>query len=366
MTTQQISIYKDTPFCFTSSVRSGHPTVTSCRQNSFTTRTPTVRKFIDLFESAIGDMSKTKAALEIMQSATDAAYVRIQLGEPSNPDLDVAIKTENFESVGLMKKALTLRQPLTLQDHKAIGEIVVSRAPSAPSFQPCDQAFLKEVATGLSPSFLLSRSLKRHTRNFFLNHIAGTEPACIITHTGLFRGQNKLFVPFAKSTNLFGPIADRLLFRSNKLQNAFINALKEFESTQHKGSFYVRHSNNQITSVEVHQIGHSFSDNITPKEALLIFRNQQHSNSLNTDLAISLFDLTPAEADVAASLFLGMKPNAIASLRGVAVSTIRSLLKSINSKLSVTSQLEAVAKLRESCQINLSLDFHHSDFDRYF
>lgn len=365
MTTQEIGVYNNSPNYFPTSASTEFSRLDTCQQTSFSARTVAVRKFIELFERAIEGLVPTKTALEEIARFTDATFVRIQFGDPSDPDLDVALNTENFDLIGSKKAALTLRQPLTFRDHKPVGEIVISRNLSASAFQAGDRAYLKEIAKCLAPSFLLSRSLKRQYRNFYLSQISGTEPACIVTFTGLFRDRNEPFDTFAKSTNLFGPRTDRLLFRSNQLQNAVLITLQEFQSAGRKRSFNIRHDDNQLTFVEMHQIGRPSSDSITPNEVLLVFRTQTQSISLNRALAIDLFHLTPAEADVAASLFEGMRPNAIANLRGVAVSTIRSLLKSINSKLSVTSQLEAVAKLREHCQISLSLDFYHSDYDGY-
>jgi len=66
-----------------------------------------------------------------------------------------------------------------------------------------------------------------------------------------------------------------------------------------------------------------------------------------TCLLSGLFGLTEAEAQVAASLFHGCKPAAIAAARGVSVATVRAQMKSIMAKAHCHSQLELVRRISQ-------------------
>ncbi|ESQ77682.1 hypothetical protein ABAC402_00710 [Asticcacaulis sp. AC402] len=79
--------------------------------------------------------------------------------------------------------------------------------------------------------------------------------------------------------------------------------------------------------------------------AMVIARAVRKETVRTAELARQLFDLTPAEAMVAAHLAAGRGPQAIAEDTGKSVGTIRSQIRSIFEKSGVQSQLELVATL---------------------
>jgi DNA-binding CsgD family transcriptional regulator len=62
-----------------------------------------------------------------------------------------------------------------------------------------------------------------------------------------------------------------------------------------------------------------------------------------------MFGLSPAEADLALALMVGSTPKEIAAKRGVAVSTIRTQLRSVFSKTHTQRQADLIALLLRTC-----------------
>ena len=58
-----------------------------------------------------------------------------------------------------------------------------------------------------------------------------------------------------------------------------------------------------------------------------------------------MFGFTNSEAEVAAGLFAGLSPQKVAERRGVALSTVKSLLKGVMAKTDTGRQIETIAKL---------------------
>jgi DNA-binding CsgD family transcriptional regulator len=78
---------------------------------------------------------------------------------------------------------------------------------------------------------------------------------------------------------------------------------------------------------------------------LLILRQLGQSDDQVRTLAIRLFGLTQAEAEVAAALVTGLGPKEIAIAREVQVSTIRTLLLRAQNKIGVGSLRDLVGTL---------------------
>jgi|SRR6185312_11660129 len=79
--------------------------------------------------------------------------------------------------------------------------------------------------------------------------------------------------------------------------------------------------------------------------ALVLFTKAGRSSSLNHELIREIFDLTPAEAKVAAQLAAGRSIEQIAGIHRVSVSTVRSQAKSILHKVGAHRQAELAARL---------------------
>ncbi|ESQ91528.1 hypothetical protein ABAC460_05965 [Asticcacaulis sp. AC460] len=79
--------------------------------------------------------------------------------------------------------------------------------------------------------------------------------------------------------------------------------------------------------------------------AMVIARTMRHEIRRTAELARQLFNLTPAEAMVAAHLAAGRGPQSIADETGKSIGTIRTQIRSIFDKAGVQSQLELVAAL---------------------
>lgn len=79
--------------------------------------------------------------------------------------------------------------------------------------------------------------------------------------------------------------------------------------------------------------------------ALVLFTDAAALNQPNPNLIREMFDLTAAEARVAAQLALGRSVEQIALSCGVGLSTVRSQTKSILQKLGAHRQAEVAARL---------------------
>lgn len=76
--------------------------------------------------------------------------------------------------------------------------------------------------------------------------------------------------------------------------------------------------------------------------AAMYFSDPDRTHPVDTDLLSAIYGLTPAESQVTISIANGINPDEIAIINKVAVSTIRSQLKSIYLKLGINSQVELV------------------------
>ena len=85
------------------------------------------------------------------------------------------------------------------------------------------------------------------------------------------------------------------------------------------------------------------SDN--PSFAILVIEPVAQKPVLNQELSRRVFGFTQSEAEVAAGLFAGLSPQKIADKRGVATSTVKSLLKGVMAKTDTGRQIETIAKL---------------------
>lgn len=78
---------------------------------------------------------------------------------------------------------------------------------------------------------------------------------------------------------------------------------------------------------------------------LVVVRNERAQEDIKLAVLQMTYELTKAETEIALHISHGKSPEAIASLRGVSVGTVRAQVKSIFAKLDVNRQAELVAKL---------------------
>lgn len=76
--------------------------------------------------------------------------------------------------------------------------------------------------------------------------------------------------------------------------------------------------------------------------AVMCFSDPERSHPIEAEYVMDIYGLTRAEAEVAVSMANGMNPELISKMKGVAISTVRSQLKSIYNKLGVNHQIELV------------------------
>ena len=77
----------------------------------------------------------------------------------------------------------------------------------------------------------------------------------------------------------------------------------------------------------------------------MCFSDPERSYPIEADKLTKIYSLTKSEAQVAISMANGFNPKEIAKINNVEISTIRSQLKAIYSKLSVNNQAELVKTL---------------------
>lgn len=87
-----------------------------------------------------------------------------------------------------------------------------------------------------------------------------------------------------------------------------------------------------------------FEFSFTPR-VLVVVRNERNQKDTRLTVLQMTYALTKAETEIALHISHGQSPEAIASLRGVSVGTVRVQIKSIFAKLGVSRQAELVAKL---------------------
>ena len=77
--------------------------------------------------------------------------------------------------------------------------------------------------------------------------------------------------------------------------------------------------------------------------AIVHFRKVEPKLTVSKTLVGDLFALSPAEAEITCMICQGLSPKAIATERGVAISTVRWTIKNLLEKFEVSSQTELVA-----------------------
>ena len=85
--------------------------------------------------------------------------------------------------------------------------------------------------------------------------------------------------------------------------------------------------------------------------AMVTFHQVGKSQQLDPIIAAEAYNLTPAEARVAVALADGQTPAQIAKARSVALSTIKTQIKTAYVKMGIRSQAELVRRLLELPQI---------------
>ncbi len=88
---------------------------------------------------------------------------------------------------------------------------------------------------------------------------------------------------------------------------------------------------------------HGFETAHSHAHAVICFSDPDMTHPIEADNLADVYDLTPAEAQVA--IANGINTEKIASMNDVAISTIRSQLKAIYRKLGINSQAELVKVL---------------------
>jgi DNA-binding CsgD family transcriptional regulator len=73
---------------------------------------------------------------------------------------------------------------------------------------------------------------------------------------------------------------------------------------------------------------------------VIIFYGPLAWRGISVDVLVQLYGLTPAQADVARSLFAGQSVEETAAALGLSLNTVRTHLKSIFTRCSVQSQRE--------------------------
>ncbi len=92
----------------------------------------------------------------------------------------------------------------------------------------------------------------------------------------------------------------------------------------------------------VHDSNHRFSNGNNHVHAVMCFSDPERTYPIEADKLATVYELTPTESQVAISIANGVQPDEIATMHSVAISTVRSQLKSIYRKLGVTTQAELV------------------------
>ena len=92
----------------------------------------------------------------------------------------------------------------------------------------------------------------------------------------------------------------------------------------------------------VQGILHGFETEGSHAHAVMCFSDPDRTHPIEADKLADVYELTPAEAQVAISIANGINPEEIANINEVEISTIRSQLKAIYRKLGIHSQAELV------------------------
>jgi DNA-binding CsgD family transcriptional regulator len=139
--------------------------------------------------------------------------------------------------------------------------------------------------------------------------------------------------------------------RANDLLWASLAALGS-ETCSTVRSFPLRDTDDRAAMVvHIIPVRRSAHDIFAGSYALLVLTPVAAAAAPPIELIRSLFDLTPSEARVARGLAVGETPEEIASIGGVAISTVRSQLRQVLEKTGCTRQAEVVSLLA-----NITLD----------
>lgn len=102
-----------------------------------------------------------------------------------------------------------------------------------------------------------------------------------------------------------------------------------------------------IVSVRALSRAAPFADALLGAAAIVFIRDPETYTSLDADLLSQSYQLTPAESDLAVAFDLGASLTDIADRRGVSITTVRTQLYTLMSKLGVNRQTDLVRLLRQ-------------------
>jgi DNA-binding CsgD family transcriptional regulator/PAS domain-containing protein len=95
----------------------------------------------------------------------------------------------------------------------------------------------------------------------------------------------------------------------------------------------------------VHGVLHGLVTEGSFAHAVMCLSDPDRSHPIEADKLVAVYELTPAEAEVAISIANGLSADEVAAMNGVAISTVRSQLKAIFRKMGLNHQAELVKVL---------------------
>ena len=192
--------------------------------------------------------------------------------------------------------------------------------------------------------FTLARNLAARKADYALELLSPAAAAAVVGPTGQVSKSNGAFTDLMNAGHCKSAIDGTVefgfattieimdFFKSGSDQSVQKLPIKSLKSDQ----FYT------IQALPLPQVGfgHTESDH-----AVLVLEQVEQQPSLDVELAKRVFNLTQSESEVAAALYSGLVPQRIAEQRGVAPSTIKTLLKGVMTKTETSRQIETIARL---------------------
>ena len=222
----------------------------------------------------------------------------------------------------------------------------LKRTAQQPVFDEADVAELKPDRAALEAAARTSRTLIKSAITTRLNiHQQLSIPFALLDSTGHIVSCNTTFLKMSHAYFTQNNGASLPLGPADA--KAFKDALKSLNQGAEVCELALKHETSPCV-VSLKPTPESKLRLSQAKLFSLTLRGVMTPRVLQPKLLAALFGLTSREADVTSLLAFGMSVNKIAEAHHVAVGTIRVQLKAIYRKLSVSSQIELVAKLQSS------------------
>lgn len=203
---------------------------------------------------------------------------------------------------------------------------------------------LTKILQRAAPIFALSDRMTDLNAAALLDQIDDGRAAVTVDGDGRVISRNAAAVDLFESGRLVQTVDRRIDFSRIGVKDRF-DAFVSGEPVNESRFLVQRNTGEADMIMTSSKLPTPFFRSRSRKLILLVIDDLRRPNILEADFVRYVFDLTPAEAELAAALVTGLSIEEISEMRGVSLSTTRTQLKRTLSKVGARRQAELVALL---------------------